>query len=407
MPSEHSIAVILAAAGAGTRCGKGDPKQWRPLAGGTLVERSWRSFHPKSLLAAGQGHRASWLGVVVDAAHRDRAGVFCGDPGLPTEVIRGGSTRTESVRLALSRLPADIDLVAVHDAVRPFWPRDRWDALVSATEHADGAILAIPVSDTLKTQSDESLRTVDRSALWVAQTPQMFRTESLRAAHDRARADAVTGTDDAELVERIGGRVAIVQSTTANMKITTPDDWTLAERLVAGEDRRADMRVGFGVDAHRLGGERPLVLGGVRLAERGGLIGHSDGDVLLHAICDALLGAAALGDIGQHFPPGDERFAGVDSRILLRRTAQLLLEAGFRPVHIDTVVLAEVPRIAPFAEAMRGNIAVDLDIPRTSVSVKATTMEQMGFVGRQEGIVAHAVATVCALDHPWVGGARP
>jgi 2-C-methyl-D-erythritol 4-phosphate cytidylyltransferase/2-C-methyl-D-erythritol 2,4-cyclodiphosphate synthase len=398
------IAVILAAAGAGTRCGPGEPKQWRPLSGGSLLERSWRSFLPASLAAAGQSHRVAWLGLVVDEPFRNRAEVSCGRADFPTEVIPGGVTRMASVGNALARLPAEIGLVAVHDAVRPFWPLDRWDRLIAAAATADGAILAVPATDTLKKSAGESLVTMDRRSVWIAQTPQVFRADVLREAHRRASAEGISATDDAELVERTGGRTIIVESTTANIKITTQEDWAMAQRLVASADHPTVLRVGVGFDAHRLGGDRPLVLGGVRLAESGGLIGHSDGDALLHAICDALLGAAALGDIGRHFPPGDKRFAGIDSRVLLRQTVQLLQQARYRPRQVDTVVLAEAPRIAPFADRMCENIATDLGIDPDAVSVKATTTEQMGFVGRGEGIAVHAIVTIEAVVDATTGG---
>ena len=399
-----TIAVILAAAGAGTRCGAGEPKQWRMLAGETLLERSWRSFMPWSLAQAQQRHRVAWLGLVVDPIYRVQAAVYTGSTDLPTEVIPGGPSRMTSVGNALTRLPADTDLVAVHDAVRPFWPQALWDRLIEAALSADGAIPAVRVADTLKRLADESVTTLARRDLWVAQTPQVFRAGVLREAHRQATAGGISATDDADLVERIGGRIAVVESTTINFKITTPDDWALARRITMSDLHPAALRVGVGFDTHRLGGATPLILGGVRLAESGGLIGHSDGDALLHAICDALLGAAALGDIGRHFPPGDARFAGIDSRVLLRQTGQLLKQAGYRSCQVDAVVLAEAPRISPFADEMREKIAADLGIELSAVSVKATTTEQMGFVGRGEGIAVHAIATIEPLASPTAGG---
>ena len=320
--------------------------------------------------------------------------------------VRGGATRTESVRNGLQALPTDCDLVAVHDAARPFWPLNRWDQLVEEALRTGGAILSVPLADTIKRARGERCTTVDRRGLWAAQTPQVFRAKLLREAHVQAERDAYSGTDDAELVERIGGAVAIVPSTRANFKITTPEDWEQAERMAMTTQRVHPLRVGLGYDAHRLGGDGALMLGGMQLAPAGGLIGHSDGDVLLHAICDALLGAAALGDIGRHFPPGDPEFAGIDSRVLVRRTRAILHDAGFRVHQIDAVVMAEAPRLAPHIEAMRSVIAGDLGIEPAMVSVKATTTEKMGFVGRGEGIAAQAIVTVVSEPDPADGSGR-
>ncbi|MBI3872836.1 MAG: 2-C-methyl-D-erythritol 4-phosphate cytidylyltransferase [candidate division Zixibacteria bacterium] len=399
MPTAPTIGVIIAAAGSGTRLGPGAPKQWRRFRDGTTpVERSLRSFCESALTSSGQKHQVTWIALVADSIHMDEARRLAIADAAPAQIIAGGPTRTESVRNALRKLPDDIEIVAIHDAVRPLWPRRLWDRLIEAARGADGAILAAPVADTLKRPQGESLSTVDRRDLWMAQTPQVFHVPILKEAHQRAQEDGVGGTDDAELVERIGGRIAIVESTKANVKITNPEDWDMAQLKVEAEGSSTSFRMGIGFDAHRLGGDRPLVLGGVRLADGGGLIAHSDGDVLLHAICDALLGAAALGDIGRHFPPDDPKYTGVDSRFLLRRTVDILAAAGYRPSQIDSVIMAEAPRIAPHVSVMRAHIAADLDLPESSVSVKATTMEQMGFVGRKEGIAAQAVAVILKQD---------
>jgi 2-C-methyl-D-erythritol 4-phosphate cytidylyltransferase/2-C-methyl-D-erythritol 2,4-cyclodiphosphate synthase len=335
--------------------------------------------------------------LVVDPDHVEAARALTESQAVRTSVMTGGATRRESVFRAIEAMPADIVLVAVHDAVRPFWPISTWDNLVDACAQCDGAILASPVTDTMKRYVGTQTATVDRRDLWMAQTPQVFRADKLRDAHQRAAQDGFEATDDAELVERIGGRVAIVSSTAANIKVTTPEDWILAAQIAGATVSSAAMRVGIGYDTHRLGGDRPLVLGGVRFADTGGLIGYSDGDALLHAICDALLGAVALGDIGVHFPPGDPRFAGVDSIALVKETVAILQRAGYRAVQMDATVLAEHPKIMPQADAMRRTIADALGIGVGMVSIKATTNEGMGFVGRGEGIAAQAIATVAPV----------
>jgi 2-C-methyl-D-erythritol 4-phosphate cytidylyltransferase/2-C-methyl-D-erythritol 2,4-cyclodiphosphate synthase len=397
MTHSPSIGVIIVAAGAGQRFGGDTPKQWKPLAGKSPVERSWHSFSPNSLVKLRQLQAPSWIGIVVNKDHVNLANTFRIATTVAAEVVLGGATRRQSVANALFEMPQSIDVIAIHDAVRPFWPQSKWDELVDACRYNDGAILAVAVSDTLKNHSGSQTVTVDRRDLWLAQTPQLFRADILREAHRQAERTGVDATDDADLVERAGGRVEIIPSTTTNIKITTPDDWELALRIAEAAVSSPPMRVGTGYDTHRLGGDGPLMLGGVQFAASGGLIGHSDGDALLHAICDALLGAAALGDIGQHFPPSDARFAGVSSRHLVTETVAILRSAGYRPVQVDATVLAERPKIMPRALEMRELIARDLGLDFATVSVKATTNESMGFIGRGEGIAAMAIATIAPL----------
>ncbi|GAB4317360.1 MAG: bifunctional 2-C-methyl-D-erythritol 4-phosphate cytidylyltransferase/2-C-methyl-D-erythritol 2,4-cyclodiphosphate synthase [Candidatus Zixiibacteriota bacterium] len=385
------IAVIIAAAGRGERLGGDTPKAWRPLCGHTLVQRALQSFGTESLSRYEQDCGVSWIGIAVDRDYTDTARALAKSSAYHVEIVEGGGTRVESVRNVLERVPKDIDIIAVHDAARPFWPVDKWDELVREAWKWDGAILAIPVSDTLKRAEIGGMVTVDRHEVWAAQTPQAFRAEMLRRAHEQAGEEGVSATDDADLVRRIRGAIKFVHSTPRNFKITTREDWEFASQIAAME---TTMRVGTGYDAHRLGGDGPLIIGGVRLADTGGLIGHSDGDVLLHAVCDALLGAAGLGDIGRHFPPSDNRYKGIDSRELLRRTRTILANTGLEARQVDSTILAEAPRMAPYIEAMRGNIAQDLGLSIGDVSVKATTTEGMGFVGRREGIAAQAIATI-------------
>jgi 2-C-methyl-D-erythritol 4-phosphate cytidylyltransferase/2-C-methyl-D-erythritol 2,4-cyclodiphosphate synthase len=397
MRPEPTIGVIIAAAGKGLRCGDGEAKQWRTLGGRTLVARAVSALGSEALTLSETPGRVVHIALVVDSDNTDRARHLAETVSVPITVVGGGATRTESVRAGISALPPDCDLIAVHDAARPFWPQSLWGALIAATISNGAAIFATRVTDTIKNTQDGGCRTIDRSSLWAAQTPQMFQADLLKAAHTAALDDGVHGTDDAELVERRGGQVVCVPAPATNIKITTPEDWALA-RLMTGETSSSAIpRVGIGYDAHRLGGECPLIIGGVRLAETGGLIGHSDGDVLLHAIADALLGAAALGDIGVHFPPNDPSLKGLDSRILLRQTHDLLIAEGYRPYQVDAVVMAEAPKLAPHTARMRELIATDLGLTVDFVSVKATTTEKMGFVGRGEGIAVQATATILPI----------
>jgi 2-C-methyl-D-erythritol 4-phosphate cytidylyltransferase/2-C-methyl-D-erythritol 2,4-cyclodiphosphate synthase len=395
MAAHPHVAVIIAAAGSGERLGGNVPKPWRQLGAQTLIERAWRSFTPDSIHAAGQNCIVEWIGVAVDSAFLTTAQDLVNRCPVPLVFVAGGENRTASVRNVLGKVPSTIDLIAVHDAARPFWPVAKWDELVHAAGRSGGAVLAVPVSDTLKRVDGATLATVDRSGLWAAQTPQVFRAGLLRKAHALGEREGIDATDDAELVRRAGGGIEVVASTLENLKITTAADWALAERLTDAQTPSLAMRIGIGFDAHRLGGPGPLMLGGVRVSETGGLIGHSDGDALLHALCDALLGAAALRDIGHHFPPDDPRYEGCDSRELVRETVRILCEAGFVPAQADAIVMAEEPRLAPHITNMCRTIAADLGIELGRVSVKATTTEGMGFVGRGEGIAAQVVVCIC------------
>src|SRR5438132_1336820 len=237
----------------------------------------------------------------------------------------------------------------------------------------------------------DARQTLDRDRLWVAHTPQAFRTALLREAHHRAKAEGFYGTDDAVLVERLGYAVRMVEDSPRNLKVTVPADLDLAEAY-AGQ--RRIVRTGIGYDAHRLALGRLLRVGGVEIPWPRGLAGHSDADVLAHAIMDALLGGAGLGDLGRHFPPGDPAFRGADSIELLRRVAAMAAGAGWRVVHVDSTVLAEAPRLAPYIPQMRERLAAALGVDSSTVNVKATTTEGMGAIGRGEGIAAHAVATL-------------
>jgi len=316
-------------------------------------------------------------------------------------VVAGGVERSDSVRNGLHALAGlgagGDDVVLIHDGVRPFPPVEKLSELCRMAS-PDGAILASPCKDTVKVlDGDVITATLDRSKLALAQTPQAFVLARITAAHEEAAARGLAVTDDASVIEAVGGKVRVVAGDVRNMKITTPDDLAVARALVGGLGDAMPMRMGHGYDAHRLVEGRKLIIGGVEIAHEKGLLGHSDADVLAHAIADAVLGAAALGDIGRHFPDDDPAFKDADSIELLAAVAKEARKAGFAVQNVDATLMAQAPRISPHVAAMTANIARALGVELSAVNVKATTTEKMGFVGRGEGMAAHAVALLRAV----------
>jgi len=371
------FAAVIVAAGSGSRAG-GAAKQWRPLHGRAVVRWSVDAFK-----AAG----ASPVVVVIGAGHEAEAERWLGDAGVV--LVKGGATRTESVRAGLAAT-GQPDAVMIHDAARPLVSPAHIEALIRALTEADGALPALPVADTLKRDGATGAVTVDRDGLWRAQTPQAFRLAPLAAAY-AAWPDAAPATDDAAVVEAAGGRVALIPGDPLLMKITHPEDFAMIERLASAP---RITRVGQGLDAHRFGPGDGVWLCGVKIAHDLMLIGHSDADAGLHAITDAVLGAIGAGDIGDHFPPSDPQWKGAASDLFLRHAARLVGERGGRITGVDVTLVCEQPRIKPHREAMRARLAEILDLPLDRISVKATTTEGMGFTGRSEGLAAQAVATV-------------
>jgi 2-C-methyl-D-erythritol 4-phosphate cytidylyltransferase/2-C-methyl-D-erythritol 2,4-cyclodiphosphate synthase len=306
----------------------------------------------------------------------------------------GGATRQATVRNALAHLPDGVRLVAVHDAARPLVSPALLERLVATAVQHGTAVPALPVQDTLKRSEDGRTvqATVPREGLYRVQTPQIFRADWLINAHRRAAEESFEqATDDAQLLERAGYPVYLVEGDPRNLKLTTPDDLSLL-RLYMGEG--ALTRTGIGYDIHQLTEGRTLMLGGVAIEYPYGLQGHSDADVVLHAICDALLGAAALGDIGQHFPNSDPRWKDAPSLTLLQQVCTLLTQHGWQPLHVDAMALAEAPKLAPYIPEMRARIAHALGILPEQVSIKATTNEGMDAVGARRAIACYAVATI-------------
>ena len=360
------------------------PKQYLPLAGRTVIEHALAPF-----LADPRCRR------VVVALAADDATFQTLPPAADPRVaaVRGGAERRDSVAAGLAALAADVGgddpWVLVHDAVRPCLPSADLDALLAALAAAPaGALLGLRVADTLK-RADAGGRveaTVARERLWRAQTPQAFRLRRLAAA----LAVAAAATDEASAVEALGDQPLLVPGSADNLKITEPADLGQAARILAGRAAMDNVRIGFGIDVHAFGPGDHVWLGGERVPHSQGVVAHSDGDVLLHALCDALLGAAGLGDLGEHFPDSEPRWRGVASTALLRHVLELLRRAGWRVGNVDLTLLAEAPRLAPWRGPICERLATELGVPVGRVSVKATTTERLGFIGRGEGLAAEA-----------------
>ncbi len=379
-----SVWAIVPAAGSGRRMNAAEGKQFLELAGRPLL------VHTVAALTAWPGLRGVVVAAPADQVERT-AGILEGAGiGGVVAVVPGGAERQDSVRLALAALgeAAPDDVVFVHDAARPFPPLQVFEQLAAAAV-PDGAVVAVPCPDTLKQVAGEvAVATLERSGVWLAQTPQAFPVGLLREALEAAQRDGLRHTDEAAAVEALGRRPRVVPGDPGNFKVTTPADLELARAIA----QAAAHAVGHGFDVHRLVAGRKLILGGVEVPHERGLLGHSDADVLAHAVADACLGASGLGDIGRHFPDRDPRWKDASSLALLERVAGLLAGRGWRVLRVDTTLVAERPKVAPHIGAMEANLARALGLPVGAVTVKATTTEGLGFEGREEGISAHAVA---------------
>ena len=368
---EKTVSAVLVAAGSSTRMGF--DKLSFDLGGETVLHRSIRAF--------AQCPQVTEL-VLVAGKNRDFVAQQAADCPKPVQIVAGGATRAESAKNGV--LAAHGELVAVHDAARPFVSAAVITAALEAAARGDGK--TVPPDCAVQT-------TPDRSTLYAVQTPQCFDRAAYLAALaelDETRARLVT--DDCSLFELTGRPVQLTQGDYANLKITTREDLPRP-----AQRKETEMRIGHGYDVHRLVEQRKLILGGVEIPFEKGLLGHSDADVLTHAVMDAVLGAAALGDIGQHFPDNDPEYAGADSLKLACRVAQILKERGWRIENIDATLLCQRPKLAPHIPAMRANLAAAFGLPVEAVSVKATTEEHLGFTGEGLGIAAHAVALIEAV----------
>ena len=376
--------AIVLAGGTGSRMGLGRNKVLLELRGEPVITRSVRAF--KGLVD----------GVVLVSREEDipamRAAMS--DAGLPVTITRGGSTRQASVWNGLCALPEGCTHVLIHDGARCLVDEDTIRRCVASVEACGTGVAAIPAIDTIKQVDghENVISTPDRNSLRAVQTPQGFAVDLIRRAHEAALQDGFLGTDDASLVERLGVPVRLTLGNRHNIKLTTPEDINMAEAFL-GSDFPA-LRIGQGYDVHRLVEGRNLILCGVQVPHTLGLLGHSDADVALHALMDAMLGAMALGDIGKHFPDTDEQYRGISSMALLAHVVELLAAQRARVTNCDVTIVAQKPKLLPYIPLMRENVAKALDLPLDRVNIKATTTERLGFEGQQEGISAQAVCMV-------------
>jgi 2-C-methyl-D-erythritol 4-phosphate cytidylyltransferase/2-C-methyl-D-erythritol 2,4-cyclodiphosphate synthase len=372
-----TVAAIIVAAGRGTRAGGAVPKQWQQLAGKPVVAHSILAF-------------AGLADLVILVIHPDDR-AFAAPLGV--RLVEGGATRDASVRNALEHLSGTgITRVLIHDGARPLVSRTLIRRLIAALDGSVAAAPAVPVTDALWRGRDlHVIGTQDRTGLWRAQTPQAFHCDAILAAH---RAHPGGAADDVEVARAAGLDVAIVEGDEDNLKLTFAADFARAERIL--KERGMDIRVGNGFDVHAFGPGDHVWLCGTRVPHGKGLVGHSDADVGMHALTDAIYGALAEGDIGRHFPPSDPQWKGAQSHVFLRHAAARAAARGFAISHADVTLICEMPKIGPHAAAMRQVLADILGLAPDRISVKATTTERLGFTGREEGIAALATATLVA-----------
>ena len=382
------VAAVIVAAGRGHRAGGEVPKQYREIAGEPVIRPTLNAFlgHPQ-------------IAAVQAVIHRDDAEAFqAATAGLKNLLApaRGGATRQDSVRAGLEALRAATpDLVLIHDAARPFLSAALITRAIDAARQHRAAVPAIAIADTVKKVDEHDLitETLDRNRLRTVQTPQAFAYDLIVESHRRAAAAGRDDfTDDAALAEWAGHRVRVFAGEPGNVKLTTNDDFVRAETLRMTE--LADVRTGSGFDVHAFGDGDHVMLGGVRIAHTRGVTGHSDADVALHALVDAILGALAEGDIGQHFPPSDPQWRGAPSDKFLAFACERVRARGGLIAHLDVTIVCEAPRVSPHRDAIRARIADIANVPVGRVAIKATTSEKMGFTGRGEGLVAMATATI-------------
>jgi 2-C-methyl-D-erythritol 4-phosphate cytidylyltransferase/2-C-methyl-D-erythritol 2,4-cyclodiphosphate synthase len=386
---------IVLAAGSGRRMGSEEPKQFMSLCGRPVVIYSLEAFEASEAVTQ----------VVLVVPKGDEA--LCrkellepNDLKKVVTVVAGGDERQNSVRAGLEALTGDPDVVAIHDGARPLVLPEQIDLVVRRADQTGAAVLGTRITDTVKVVQDEVVKkTLDRSSLWSVQTPQAFRVPLILEGHRQADATGQLGTDDTSLVERLGASVSVVEGRSDNIKITAPEDLEHAERILESRlGRQSHQRVGNGYDVHRLVEGRPLILGGIEVPHERGLDGHSDADVLTHAVADAILGAICQGDIGRQFPDTDPAYKGISSLVLLRQVSLLVSDAGAEVVNVDATVMAQRPKLASYIPEMERKLAEALSIQESRVSVKATTTEGLGFVGKEEGMAAQAIVLITTMS---------
>jgi 2-C-methyl-D-erythritol 4-phosphate cytidylyltransferase/2-C-methyl-D-erythritol 2,4-cyclodiphosphate synthase len=395
--------AVVPAAGRGARfetTQANGPKQYARLAGATVLEWSLAALL----------HEPRVAGIVVALAADDTRwpDIAASMTGSKIETTIGGASRQESVMRGLKALEGKAgpdDWIMVHDAARPCLTSADLKALIDAVEGCEGstntaavngAVLASPVHDTVKRErGGVAVDTVDRTGLWRALTPQVFGYARLTQALEDVATLGLAVTDEAQAMERLGLPARLVRGSPFNIKVTTVSDLVMAESILRGTEKN-HMRIGQGFDVHAFGAGDHVVLGGVKIEYPKGVVAHSDGDVVIHALCDAVLGALGMGDIGQHFPDSDPRYRGADSRVFLREVTAHMRAAGLELVNADITVLAEAPRIAKHRAAMAENLAADLGVVAQLINIKATTTERLGFIGRGEGLAASAAVLLGA-----------
>jgi len=387
-----TVAAVVVAAGRGERAGGDMPKQYRNVAGEPMIRPALRAF---------LGHaQVDWVQPVIHPGDESFYRAATADLPELAPPVPGGATRQASVRAGLEALaPRAPSLVLIHDAARPFLSGALIDRAITAGKTTGAAVPGVAVADTVKAIDADAMvaETLDRGRLRIIQTPQVFAFYLILQAHRRAAALGLENfTDDAALAEWAGHRVSVFEGETGNVKVTTNEDFARGEILHLA--KLSDVRIGNGFDVHAFADGDHVMLGGVRIAHSRGLGGHSDADVALHALVDAILGALAEGDIGSHFPPTDPQWKGIASERFLAFASERVRARAGMIAHLDVTIVCETPRVAPHRDAMRARIAAIAGIPVARVAVKATTSEKLGFTGRREGIVAMATAT---LRLPW------
>ena len=388
----HKLWAIVLAAGQGTRIarsGTGEKKQFLNYEGVPLF---WHSIRTLSRIAVLDGIILVFPEEEFTEAQETVSALRAQEStGIALHCVTGGSRRQDSVYHALQTLPRDCDRVLIHDAARPFFSPSLVTLLLDKlTPDTGGVIPACPVTDTVKEiRDDRVVQTLERSTLAAVQTPQLFHRDRIVRAHDEARIQDWKVTDDASMVEQMGDPVSIIPGETGNIKITHPEDLT----MLASPAPLPIPVTGFGYDVHRYNGTRPMILGGIPIPGGPSIKAHSDGDVLIHALCDALLGCLGQGDIGDFFPDTDEKYANMPSTLFLAEVLDKALAAGFTITHADLTIVAQIPKITPFKAQIKKNIAALMGLPPRYVNIKATTEEGLGFTGKKEGIKAVAVVT--------------
>lgn len=396
--SDMFVSAILAAAGRGTRLGAAMPKQMLALGERTILQRSFDIL---------DGH--DQIDEIVIALPPDLAWTppaYLISSRKPVRIVDGGARRQDSVAKAFAQVSKSASLIVIHDAARPFATGDLFTRVIDAAAKGGAAIAALQASDTVKEATAAPglkivARTIARESIYLAQTPQAFSRDVLEAAIARGRESIGSATDEAALAEEAGHSVRLVDGEATNIKITTQHDLDVSKTLAGIRDLglgSSATRIGNGYDLHRLEPGRPLIIGGVQIPHETGLAGHSDADVLCHAVTDAILGAAAAGDIGQHFPDADPKWKGADSIELLKGAVAIVRAAGYAVANVDAVIIAERPTLAPHIPAMRANLAQALDVDISAVGVKGKTNERVDALGRNEAIAVHAVALIRNVD---------